>query len=1207
MKKKFTRWLVVMMSIILVLSTSLGALAAGDGDGGAAANAKYKDGTYTATEFTFVKKSTGKPGKSTFTLDNNEVVVQDGIAYVSVTTSSTSTTKVAVGGVDYAVNGSQFKIPTALNEDVTVTVTTTAMSSPTDVDYLMHVTADVPLAETEPESNIPEDGEYKVAVSTNSKMFKVVDATLTVKKGVATALVTLSGTGYDYLYVGSATDAATAGESAWCGVVGTVDYVADGGVTKTGAQFSIPVCALDQDLSVASHAVSSGAWSDRTMNFSSASLEKVEGEKVVWKDGYYTATATVPDGTDVSGDKYPKQGYDIDITVQINDGKIVDLQYTDKLEMDGNYPYKVWAMDGHYIWEEDDASNGNASTWSESWTYVPGMREQVVEANSADVDVVTSATKLSKAVQSAVTEALKKAEAGETGKAPYKPEVVPETTPVIAPNGVYDVVADLENHTVVDAKLTSKDGKMTALITLTGTGYDYMYFGTEAEAYAAGSGSMIRYIGIKEYQNASGATKKGYQFLIPVESLDKDIDLIVHAKSGNNWFERTIRFDSSTLEKVSWKDGSYTTKATVLDGTKISGDKYPATGYEILMTVEIKDGKIADVRYAENLANDGNISYKEWAMDGHYQYAEDTDTWTYCKGITEQAVTGNSPQVDAVSTATKVSKAINVGLYAALDRAETGDVDTETPMPEVKPETENVIAEPGVYKVAAADVETTLGLADTVDVQITSKDGAMTALITWSGSGSYDYLYVGTEEEAYQAGKAGLCSPIGTLNFINSSGKEKTGSQFEIPFTSLDKDILVLAHAKSSDNWFHRTLKINKEDLVLVEELQPENLSTVILPAGTYSVTVDTGAKMFKVVDCKIVADGENVTAVVTLSSNGYDYLYVGTKEEAEAADASTWSKWVKEVPSGDRTQRVYTLSMTKEDLLNGLAVASHSESNNTWFDRNMTFDVDSMKVYSVGTSVEDAINDVFTDKAEDDNNTSSGNNGSTGDSSTGGSNAGTTDKDDTLTEDEINDKLENVDDEKVVKDGTYKPEFGFTGGSGRATISCNKVVVKDGKATATITFSSPNFTWVKSLGKTVTNENKGGNSTFTIPINLNGKTTITAETTAMSQPYEVEYILYCFIDGTKVTTSTPNKSDDVIELESTVLEETDDGADTTVEDNAWGSFEDEETEDAVAETVVQSNDGLVKVLTVALILVCIYAAAGTIFAVAKMRRMKGE
>lgn len=1203
MKKKFTRWLVVMMSIIMVLSTSLGVLAAGDGDGGAVANAKYKDGTYTATEFTFVKKSTGKPGKSTFTLDKNEVVVQDGIAYVSVTTSSTSTTKVAVGGVDYAVNGSKFKIPTALNEDVTVTITTTAMSSPTDVDYIMHVTADVPLAETEPESNIPEDGEYKVAVTTNSKMFKVVDATLTVKKGVATALVTLSGTGYDYLYVGSATDATTAGESAWCGVVGTVDYVADGGVTKTGAQFSIPVSALDQDLRVASHAVSSGAWSDRTMNFSSASLEKVESEKVVWKDGYYTATATVPDGTDVSGDKYPKQGYDIDITVQIKDGKIVDLQYTDKLEMDGNYPYKVWTMDGHYSWEEDDASNGNASTWSESWTYVPGMREQVVEANSADVDVVTSATKLSKAVKSAVTEALKKAETGETGKAPYKPEVVPETTPVIASDGVYDVVADLENHTVVDAKLTSKDGKMTALITLTGTGYDYMYFGTEAEAYVAGSGSMIRYIGIKEYQNASGATKKGYQFLVPVESLDKDIDLIVHAKSGNNWFERTIRFDSSTLKKVTWQDGSYTTKATVLDGTKISGDKYPATGYDLLMTVEIKDGKIADVRYAENLANDGNISYKEWAMDGHYQYAEDTDTWTYCKGITEQAVTGNSPQVDAVSTATKVSKAINVGLYAALDRAETGDVDTETPMPEVKPETENVIAEPGVYKVAAADVETTLGLADTVDVQITSKDGAMTALITWSGSGSYDYLYVGTEEEAYKAGKAGLCSPIGTLNFINSSGKEKTGSQFEIPLTSLDKDILVLAHAKSSDNWFHRTLKINKEDLVLVEELQPDtpdaDTETIILPDGTYSVAVDTGAKMFKVVDCKLVVEGEKVTAVVTLSSNGYDYLYTGTKEQAEAAETSAWSKWVKEIRSGDKTQRVYTLSMSKEDLTKGLAVASHSESNNTWFDRSMTFDVDSLKVYSVGTSVEDAINNVVSDKVED--NTSSDNNtGSTDDPSTG-----TTDKDNTLTEDEINDKLENVDDEEVVKDGTYKPEFGFTGGSGRATISCNKVVVKDGKATATITFSSPNFTWVKSLGKTVTNANKGGNSTFTIPVNLNGKTNITAETTAMSQPYEVEYTLYCFIDGTKVTTSNANKSDDVIELEGTVAPDKDDA---TAEDNAWGAFDDEtETEDVVADATVQSNDALVKALTVALILVCVYAAAGTIFAVAKMRKMKGE
>ena len=1090
MKKKFTRWLVVMMSIIMVLSTSLGALAAADGAASVqstseATNSKLKDGTYTATSFTFVKTSTGQPGKATVTLDNNQVVVTDGIAYASITTSSTSMTKAVVDGVTYEINNGKFTIPTKLNEDTIVVITTVAMSSPTDVSYTMHITADVPTEEPETPAVLPNAN---------------------------------------------------------------------------------------------------------------------------WKDGYYKATATVPDGTDVSGDKYPKQGYDIDVTVQIKDGYIVDLKYSDKLEMDGNYPYKVWAMDGHYSWEEDDATNGNAKTWSEAWTYVPGLAEQMIAKNSPEVDAVSSATKLSNAIKVAVTEALVKAETGISDAAPYTPEATPETNPVIAPEGVYDVTADLENHTVIDATLTSKDGKMTALITLTGTGYDYMYFGTEAEAYAAGSGSMIRYIGIKQYQNASGATKNGYQFLVPVESLDKDIDLIVHAKSGNNWFERTIRFDSSTLQKVTWQDGLYTTTATVLDGSKISGDKYPADGYELLMTVEVKDGKIADVRYAQSLENDSNVSYKEWAMEGHYQYNETTDAWTYCKGVAEQAVTGNSPMIDTVSGATKAVKALNVGLYAALERAETGAVDTETPTPSVVPETENVIADTGLYKVAPSSVETTLGLADTVAVDITSQDGKMMALVTWSSKGSYDYLYVGTEEEAYQAGKAGLCSPVGELTFINSSGKEKTGSQFLIPLTSLDKEILVLAHAKSSDNWFHRTIKINSADLILVDGLQPDtpdnDTENIILPDGTYSVNVDTGAKMFKVVDCKLVVEGEEVTAVVTLSSNGYDYLYAGTAAEAEAAGTESWSKWVKEIPSGDKTQRVYTLSMTKEDLTKGLAIASHSESNGKWFDRNMNFDLESMKVYSVGTSVEDAINNVVSDKVEADSNTGSGNTGNS--SSTGDSNTGTTDKDDTLTEDEIQDKLENVDDEKEVKDGTYKPEFGFTGGSGRATISCSKVVVKDGKATATITFNSPNFTWVKSLGKTVTNENKGGNSTFTIPVNLNGKTNIVAETTAMSQPYEVEYTLYCFIDGTKVTTSNANKSDDVIELEGTTAPEKDDAA---AEDSAWGSFyDDKESEDAAADTaVVQSNDTLVKVLTVALILVCIYAAAGTIFAIAKMRKMKGE
>ena len=58
-------------------------------------------------------------------------------------------------------------------------------------------------------SNVPSDGIYSTTAETGASMFKVVGVKLTVKNGKMSAVITLSGEGYDYLYMGTATDAAT--------------------------------------------------------------------------------------------------------------------------------------------------------------------------------------------------------------------------------------------------------------------------------------------------------------------------------------------------------------------------------------------------------------------------------------------------------------------------------------------------------------------------------------------------------------------------------------------------------------------------------------------------------------------------------------------------------------------------------------------------------------------------------------------------------------------------------------------------------------------------------------------------------------------------------------------------------------------------------------------------------------------------------------
>ena len=124
-----------------------------------------------------------------------------------------------------------------------------------------------------PAEGTPADGIYSTSAVTGAAMFKVVGTKLTVKNGKMTAMITLSGVGYDYLYMGSAADAAT-DTGNWIKYNGTTTYTLDGG-TKTGRTYEIPVSALDQPITVASHSESHDKWYDRTITFSSKDLTKI--------------------------------------------------------------------------------------------------------------------------------------------------------------------------------------------------------------------------------------------------------------------------------------------------------------------------------------------------------------------------------------------------------------------------------------------------------------------------------------------------------------------------------------------------------------------------------------------------------------------------------------------------------------------------------------------------------------------------------------------------------------------------------------------------------------------------------------------------------------------------------------------------------------------------------------------------------------------
>lgn len=130
----------------------------------------------------------------------------------------------------------------------------------------LKATCKVTVTASETENKTLTDGNYQVDVDTGNKMFKVTNCILTSEKGKMYAVITLSGTGYDYLYMGSAADAAEAAAKDY------ISYVADEAGKYT---YKVPVESLDKGIAVAAHSIEKDKWYDRTLIFSSASAKRI--------------------------------------------------------------------------------------------------------------------------------------------------------------------------------------------------------------------------------------------------------------------------------------------------------------------------------------------------------------------------------------------------------------------------------------------------------------------------------------------------------------------------------------------------------------------------------------------------------------------------------------------------------------------------------------------------------------------------------------------------------------------------------------------------------------------------------------------------------------------------------------------------------------------------------------------------------------------
>lgn len=227
------------------------------------------------------------------------------------------------------------------------------------------------------------------------------------------------------------------------------------------------------------------------------------------------------------------------------------------------------------------------------------------------------------------------------------------------------------------------------------------------------------------------------------------------------------------------------------------------------------------------------------------------------------------------------------------------------------------------------------------------------------------------------------------------------------------------------------------------------------LAPGTYPVQVDSSSDKFRITACELtVADGA-MTAVMHMGGQGYLRVYMGTGEEAGAAPESDC------IPFHEEPDGTHTFTVPVEALDQELDCAAFSKNKEIWYDRTL--------VFRAGSLPAEAFTNLVTPES------------------------------------------------LQLADGEYTAEVSLSGGSGKAKVeSPAKLTVAGGTAVATLVWGSPNYDYMRIGEDKYLPIQTEGNATFEIPVPFFDRPfTAFADTTAMSEPHEIEYTLV--FDSTSV------------------------------------------------------------------------------------------
>ena len=198
----------------------------------------------------------------------------------------------------------------------------------------------------------PADGLYTIGVSSSSKMFKVMDCILRVEDGKMTAVLTMSGSGYGYLYQGTSAEADAAPVENWTPYFENADGK---------HRFAIEIPALDEEIPMASWSIRYEKWYDRSLQFFSDTLKPYQE---IAPDGVYSAEIISDTGLNgATAILYSKDG---EMTLETDNLSMELLSLDTRIPVENGWikveslslePHTVTAPDGVYSAQVQTDSN----------------------------------------------------------------------------------------------------------------------------------------------------------------------------------------------------------------------------------------------------------------------------------------------------------------------------------------------------------------------------------------------------------------------------------------------------------------------------------------------------------------------------------------------------------------------------------------------------------------------------------------------------------------------------------------------------------------------------------------------------------------------------------------------------------------------------------------------------------------------------------